>query len=176
MDIYATSIDYDPRSEVSELFFATVQNKMHWAAHGQTAAEIIHGRADASKQNMGMTNWIGPKPTRDEAVVAKNYLEPAELDVLNRIVTAYLEYAELQALSRKPMHMKDWIVKLDEYLRLSDREILAHPGTVSHEDAIRKAELEFEKYRRRQLAETSQVEKDFENAVKKLPKPKKAKR
>ena len=176
LDIYATSIDYDPRSEVSELFFATVQNKMHWAAHGQTAAEIIHGRADASKQNMGMTNWIGPKPTREESVVAKNYLAPGEMDLLNRIVTAYLEYAELQALSRKPMHMKDWIVKLDEYLRLSDREILAHPGTVSHEDAIRKAELEFEKYRRRQLAETSQVEKDFENAVKKLPKPKKAKR
>ncbi len=176
LDIYATSIDYDPRAEVSQLFFATVQNKMHWAAHGQTAAEIIHGRADASKQNMGMTNWIGPKPTRDEAAVAKNYLMPAELDILNRIVTAYLEYAELQALSRKPMYMKDWIVKLDDYLRLSDREILDHPGTVSHEDAIRKAELEYEKYRRRQLAETSQVEKDFENAVKKMPKPKKAKR
>jgi hypothetical protein len=176
LDIYATSIDYDPRSEVSELFFATVQNKMHWAAHGQTAAEIIHRRADASKQNMGMTNWVGPKPTRDEAVVAKSYLMPAELDVLNRIATAYLEHAELQALSRKPMYMKDWIVKLDEYLRLSDREILTHPGTVSHEDAIRKAELEYEKYRRRQLAEVSQVEKDFENAVKKLPKPKKAKR
>ena len=176
LDIYATSIDYDPRSELSELFFATVQNKMHWAAHGQTAAEIIHGRADASKQNMGMTNWIGPKPTRDEAVVAKNYLTPEELDVLNRIVTAYLEFAELQALSRKPMYMKDWIVKLDEYLRLSDREILTHPGTVSYEDAIRKAALEFEKYRQRQLVEASQVEKDFENAVKKLPKPKKAKR
>ncbi|MCX5752266.1 MAG: virulence RhuM family protein [Candidatus Krumholzibacteria bacterium] len=176
LDIYATSTDYDPRSEVSELFFATVQNKMHWAAHGQTAAEIIHRRADASKQNMGMTNWVGPKPTRDEAVVAKSYLMPAELDVLNRIVTAYLEYAELQALSRKPMYMKDWVVKLDEYLRLSDREILTHPGSVSHEDAIRKAELEYEKYRRRQLVEVSQVEKDFENAVRKLPKPKKAKR
>jgi hypothetical protein len=175
LDIYATSIDYDPRSEASELFFATVQNKMHWAAHGQTAAEIIHRRADASKQNMGMTNWVGPKPTRDEAVVAKSYLMPEELDVLNRIVTAYLEYAELQALSRKPMYMKDWVVKLDEYLRLSDRKILTHPGTVSHEDAIRKAELEYEKYRRRQLVEVSQVEKDFENAVKKLPKPKKTK-
>ena len=173
LDIYATSIDYDPRAEVSQLFFATVQNKMHWAAHGQTAAEVIHGRADASKQNMGMTNWIGTKPSRDEAVVAKNYLTPQELDVLNRIVTAYLEFAELQALNRKPMYMKDWIVKLDDYLRLSDRDILTHAGMVSHEEAIRKAELEFEKYRQRQLAEPSQVEKDFEKAVKKLPKPKK---
>jgi hypothetical protein len=173
LDIYATSIDYDPRAEVSQLFFATVQNKMHWAAHGQTAAEVIHGRADASKQNMGMTNWIGTKPSRDEAVVAKNYLTPHELDVLNRIVVAYLEFAELQALNRKPMYMKDWIVKLDDYLRLSDRDILTHAGTVSHEEAIRKAELEFEKYRQKQLAKPSQVEKDFEKAVKKLPKPKK---
>ena len=173
LDIYATSIDYDPRAEVSQLFFATVQNKMHWAAHGQTAAEVIHGRADASRQNMGMTNWIGTKPSRDEAVVAKNYLTPHELDVLNRIVAAYLEFAELQALSRKPMYMKDWIVKLDDYLRLSDRDILTHAGTVSHEEAIRKAELEFEKYRQQQLAKPSQVEKDFEKAVKKLPKPKK---
>jgi len=173
LDIYATSIDYDPRAEVSQLFFATVQNKMHWAAHGQTAAEVIHGRADASRQNMGMTNWIGTKPSRDEAVVAKNYLTPHELDVLNRIVAAYLEFAELQALNRKPMYMKDWIVKLDDYLRLSDRDILTHAGTVSHEEAIRKAELEFEKYRQQQLAKPSQVDKDFEKAVKKLPKPKK---
>ena len=173
LDIYATSIDYDPRAEVSQLFFATVQNKMHWAAHGQTAAEVIHGRADASQQNMGMTNWVGPKPSRDEAVVAKNYLTPRELDVLNRIVTAYLEFAELQALNLKPMYMKDWIVKLDDYLRLSDRDILTHAGTVSHEEAVRKAELEFEKYRKRLLVEPSQVERDFENAVKKLPKPKK---
>jgi len=173
LDIYATSIDYDPGVEASQLFFATVQNKMHWAAHGQTAAEVIHGRADASKQNMGMTNWVGMKPSRDEAVVAKNYLKPEELDVLNRIVAAYLEFAELQALNRKPMYMKDWIVKLEDYLRLSDRDILTHVGTVSHEEAVRKAELEFEKYRQQQLAEPSQVEKDFEKAVKKLPKPKK---
>ena len=173
LDIYATSIDYDPGVEASQLFFATVQNKMHWAAHGQTAAEVIHGRADASKQNMGMTNWVGMKPSRDEAVVAKNYLKPEELDVLNRIVAAYLEFAELQALNRKPMYMKDWIVKLEDYLRLSDRDILTHVGTVSHEEAVRKAELEFEKYRQQQLAEPSQVEKDFEKAVKRLPKPKK---
>ena len=171
LDIYATSIDYDPGVEASQLFFATVQNKMHWAAHGQTAAEVIHGRADASKQNMGMTNWVGTKPSRDEAVVAKNYLTPEELDVLNRIVAAYLEFAELQALNRKPMYMKDWIVKLEDYLRLSDRDILIHVGTVSHEEAVRKAELEFEKYRQQQLALPSPVEKDFEAAVKKLPKP-----
>ena len=171
LDIYATSIDYDPGVEASQLFFASVQNKMHWAAHGQTAAEVIHGRADASKQNMGMTNWVGTKPSRDEAVVAKNYLTPEELDVLNRIVAAYLEFAELQALNRKPMYMKDWIVKLEDYLRLSDRDILTHVGTVSHEEAVRKAELEFEKYRQQQLALPSPVEKDFEAAVKKLPKP-----
>jgi len=171
LDIYATSIDYDPGVEASQLFFATVQNKMHWAAHGQTAAEVIHGRADASKQNMGMTNWVGTKPSRDEAVVAKNYLTPEELDVLNRIVAAYLEFAELQALNRKPMYMKDWIVKLEDYLRLSDRDILTHVGTVSHAEAVRKAELEFEKYRQQQLALPSPVEKDFEAAVKKLPKP-----
>jgi len=171
LDIYATSIDYDPGVEASQLFFATVQNKMHWAAHGQTAAEVIHGRADASKQNMGMTNWVGTKPSRDEAVVAKNYLTPEELDVLNRIVAAYLEFAELQALNRKPMYMKDWIVKLEDYLRLSDRDILTHVGTVWHEEAVRKAELEFEKYRQQQLALPSPVEKDFEAAVKKLPKP-----
>jgi hypothetical protein len=173
LDIYATSIDYDPGVEASQLFFATVQNKMHWAAHGQTAAEVIHGRADASKQNMGMTTWVGTKPSREEAVVAKNYLTSEELDVLNRIVAAYLEFAELQALNRKPMYMKDWIVKLDDYLRLSGRDILTHVGTVSHEEAVRKAELEFEKYRQQQLAEPSQAEKDFEKAVKKLPKPKK---
>ncbi len=171
LDIYATSIDYDSRAEASQLFFATVQNKMHWAAHGQTAAEVIHGRADASKQNMGMTNWVGTKPSREEAAVAKNYLMPEELDVLNRIVTAYLEFAELQALRRKPMYMKDWIARLDDYLRLSDREILAHAGTISHEQALQKAEVEFEKFRVLQLAQPSQVEKDFEEAVKKLPKP-----
>ncbi len=171
LDIYATSIDYDPRAEASQLFFATVQNKMHWAAHGQTAAEVIYGRADASKQNMGMTNWVGTKPSREEAAVAKNYLLPEELDVLNRIVTAYLEFAELQALRRKPMYMKDWIARLDDYLKLSDREVLIGAGTVSHEEAVSKAEIEFEKFRLLQLAQPSQVEKDFEEAVKKLPKP-----
>ena len=169
LDIYATSIDYDPAEEASQRFFATVQNKMHWAAHGNTAAEIVHARADASRPNMGMTNWLGEKPRKDEAAIAKNYLAPEELDVLNRIVNLYLEFAELQALNRKPMTMQGWIAKLDEYLRLSEREILQHAGKISHEEALQKAELEFEKYRVGRLAQTSRVERDFEDAVKKLP-------
>ena len=169
LDIYATSIDYDPAEEASQRFFATVQNKMHWAAHGNTAAEIVHARADASRPNMGMTNWLGEKPRKDEAAIAKNYLVPEELDVLNRIVNLYLEFAELQALNRKPMTMQGWIAKLDEYLRLSEREILQHAGKISHEEALQKAELEFEKYRASRLAQTSRVERDFEDAVKKLP-------
>jgi hypothetical protein len=171
LDIYATSIDYDPGVEASELFFATVQNKMHWAAHGQTAAEVVHARANATKPNLGLTSWLGTKPTKEEAAIAKNYLAADELDALNRIVTAYLEFAELQALNRQPMYMRDWIAKLEDFLRLSDRDILTHVGTVSHEEAVRKAELEFEKYRQQQLALPSPVEKDFEAALKKLPKP-----
>jgi hypothetical protein len=171
LDIYATSIDYDPHVEASQLFFATVQNKMHWAAHGQTAAEVVHRRADAAKPQMGLTSWLGTKPTKEEAAIAKNYLTADELDTLNRIVTAYLEFAELQALNRKPMYMRDWIAKLDDFLRMSGREILTHPGTISHEQALRKAELEFEKFRQQQLALPSHAEKDFEAAVRQLPKP-----
>jgi len=173
LEIYATSIDYDPGFEASQAFFATVQNKMHWAAHGHTAAEIVHERADAARPNMGLTNWQGTKPTKGEAVIAKNYLTSEELEALNRIVNAYLEFAELQALNRKPMYMRDWIAKLEDFLRLGDRDILTHAGTVSHEQALRKAELEFEKFRVLQLARPSQVEKDFDEAVKKLPKPRK---
>lgn len=176
LEIYATSIDYDSREEASQLFFATVQNKMHWAAHGHTAAEIVHHRADATRQNMGLTSWQGTKPTRGEAAIAKNYLTAEELEVLNRIVNAYLEFAELQVLKRKPMYMRDWIAKLEDFLRLGDREILTHAGTISHEQALRKAELEFEKFRLLQLAQPSQVEKDFDEAVKKLPKPRKPKK
>ena len=173
LEIYATSIDYDPGEEASQVFFATVQNKMHWAAHGHTAAEIVHKRSDAARPNMGLTNWQGTKPSKEEAVIAKNYLTAKELEALNRIVNAYLEFAELQALNRKPMYMRDWISKLDDFLRLGEREILTHAGTISHEEALRKAELEFEKFRVLQLAQPSQVEKDFDEAVKKLPKPRK---
>ncbi|MBS3921326.1 MAG: virulence RhuM family protein [Deltaproteobacteria bacterium] len=173
LEIYATSIDYDPGEETSQVFFATMQNKMHWAAHGHTAAEIVHKRSDAARPNMGLTNWQGTKPFKGEAVIAKNYLTAKELEALNRIVNAYLEFAELQALNRKPMYMRDWISKLDDFLRLGEREILTHAGTISHEEAVRKAELEFEKFRVLQLAQPSQVEKDFDEAVKKLPKPRK---
>ena len=173
LEIYATSIDYDPSEAASQVFFATVQNKMHWAAHGHTAAEIVHDRADATRPNMGLTNWQGAKPTKGEAAIAKNYLAVKELEALNRIVTAYLEFAELQALNRKPMYMRNWIAKLEDFLRLGDRELLTHAGTISHKKALRKAEREFEKFRVLELARPSQVEKDFDEAVKKLPKPKK---
>ena len=122
---------------------------------------------------MGLTSWMGSKPSRGEVAIAKNYLTAEELEALNRIVNAYLEFAELQALNRKPMYMRDWIAKLEDFLRLGDREILTHAGTISHERALRKAELEFEKFRARQLAEPSQVEKDFDEAVRNLPKPRK---
>jgi hypothetical protein len=173
LDIYATSVDYDPATEASELFFATVQNKMHWATHGQTAAEVIHARADAGKPFMGMlTTRPGGRVRKEDAAVAKNYLTDDELQVLNRIVNLYLEYAELQALERKPMTMRDWIAKLDDFLKLSGRELLDHAGKVSHEAALAKAEAEYEKFRRLQDAMPSQVDKDFEEAIKKLPAPK----
>ena len=171
LEIYATSIDYDPSVEASQVFFATVQNKMHWAAHGNTAAEVVHARVDGTKPQAGMTSWVGARPNKAEAVIAKNYLSPEELNALNRIVVAYLEFAEVQALSRRPMYMRDWIAKLDDFLRLSGRGILTHAGKVSHEEALRKAELEFERFHRRQLAQPSRVERDFDAAVKGLKQP-----
>ena len=168
LDIYATSIDYDPSIDASQLFFATVQNKMHWGAHGHTAAQIVHQRADATLPNMGMTTWAGEQPRKTDAVIAKNYLAESELKTLNHIVMAYLEFAELRALDRRPMYMTDWIAKLDEFLRISEREVLDHAGTVSHEQALQKAEIEFEKYRAMLLNKTSLVERHFEEAVKKL--------
>ena len=168
LEIYATSIDYDPSVEASRQFFATVQNKMHWAAHGQTAAEVIHARVDGTKPQVGLTNWVGAKPSKAEAIIAKNYLTPEELNALNRIVVAYLELAEVQALNRQPMYMRDWLAKLDDFLRLGGRDILQHAGKISHEQAAEKAELEFEKFHRPQLSLPSQVEKDFDAAVKDL--------
>jgi len=166
LDIYATSIDYDPSTRISRDFFAVVQNKMHWAAHGHTAAEIVADRADSAKPNMGLTSWAGDKPRQADAEIAKNYLAADELDTLNRIVTLYLEFAELQALNRKAMYMKDWITKLDDFLRISDREILSHAGSISHQEAIEKARLEYERYRQVRLNESLQVERHFEEAVK----------
>lgn len=176
LDIYATSIDYDPSAEASQRFFATVQNKMHWAIHGQTAAEIVVRRADAMKPNMGMTSWAGARPTAQEAAIAKNYLSAEELEGLNRIVNAYLEFAELQAISRKAMTMARWIEKLDDFLRLSDREILTHPGSVSHESALAAAQQQYELYKVELAKLPSRVDEDFERAVKALPKRKPAPR
>lgn len=161
LDIYATSIDYDPSQETSIHFFQTIQNKMHWAAHGHTAAEIIYQRIDATKPNMGLTSFKGTKPTRKETEVAKNYLNEEELNVLNRMVTAYLELAELQALNRKPMYMKDWIERLDDFVKMTGNDILTHAGKVSHNKAVEKAKVEFEKFKQQQLNETSKAETDF---------------
>ena len=165
LDIYATSIDYDPRADVSKEFFAVIQNKMHWAAHGHTAAEVIAARADASQPNMGLTTWKGDKPRKADVEIAKNYLDKEELDTLNRIVTIYLDFAELQALNRRPMYMRDWIAKLDDFLRMTDREILDHAGTVSHKEALTKASAEYERYRTEHLDDRSPVEEHFEVAV-----------
>lgn len=168
LDIYSTSVDYNPDAEITQNFFKVIQNKMHWAAHGQTAAEVIYGRADASKPNMGMTNWSGEKIRKNEVAIAKNYLNDKELDVLNRIVTMYLEFAELQALNRKPMAMRDWISKLDDFLKLSERDILTNAGKISHDVALEKAHKEYEKYREKMLSEPSEVEKHFIEAEKEV--------
>jgi len=168
LDIYATSIDYDPNTDISRQFFAVIQNKMHWAAHGHTAAEIIEGRADVSKRNMGLTSWSGSRLSKSDIEIAKNYLNQEELEILNRIVTIYLDFAELQALDRKPMYMSDWIVKLDEFLKLSNRELLDHAGTVSHEQAIEKANAEYEKYHALHIDDASPVERHFLEAVKEV--------
>lgn len=181
LDIYATSVDYTPDAEASQQFFATVQNKMHWATHGHTAAELIHQRADASKPNMGlMSTRPGGIVRKDDVAVAKNYLTEEELQVLNRIVNLYIEFAELQALERKPMAMRDWMTKLDEFLKISGRELLNHAGKISAETARAKAEKEYVRYRSQQDALPRPVDVHFEQAAKqiqdaarKLPKRKK---
>jgi len=161
LDIYATSIDYDASFEMSKEFFKTVQNKMHWAAHNHTAAEIIFQRANALKENSGLTHFKGSVPTKQETEIAKNYLKEEELNVLNRMVTAYLEVAEIQAMNRQPMYMKDWLVRLDGFLTMTGKDILNHTGSISHEDAIEKAHAEYEKYKERIKNELTSVEKDF---------------
>jgi hypothetical protein len=177
LDIYATSVDYTPNTELSQQFFAKVQNKMHWAAHGQTAAEVIHGRADAGKPFMGLqTTRPGGVIRKEDASIAKNYLDGEELDTLNRIVNAYIEFAELRALQRKVMTMRDWIVKLDDFLKLSEHELLAHAGKISAEEAKAKAEIEYAKYRALLDAAPRPVDTDFEQATKNLKKLPPAKR
>lgn len=175
LDIYATSIDYDPSTELSRRFFQIVQNKMHWAAHGHTAAEVIAGRADAGKPRMGLTSWTGAKPSRSDVEIAKNYLTAEELDTLNRIVAMYLDFAELQALNRKPMYMREWITKLDEFLKVSERDILTHSGKVSHEEAVEKARAEYKKFRKQMQEEPSPVERHFLEAVQEVKKLEKSK-
>ena len=169
LDIYATSVDYTPNTETTQLFFATVQNKMHWAAHGHTAAEVIHERADAAKPFMGLhTTRSGGVIRRDDASIAKNYLNEEELNALNRIVTAYIEFAELQALNRKPMTMRDWIDKLDDFLKLSGRELLTHAGKISADNAKAKAELEYDAYRRQIDENPRNIDAHFDQAAKQL--------
>ena len=170
LDIYATSIDYDKNAETSILFFKTVQNKMHFAVSGHTAPEIIYLRADSTKPFMGMTNFKGKRPQKSEIATAKNYLSEQELKELNAITSAYLDFAELQALRRKTMTMQDWIAKLDDFLHMSDSEILQNAGTISHEMALEKAQSEYKKYKKQNQDDLSQVERDFLDSVKKTQK------
>ncbi|MEJ1935044.1 virulence RhuM family protein [Nostoc sp. NIES-2111] len=169
LDIYATSVDYHKDSPHSQEFFATVQNKMHFAAHGHTAAEVIHARANSKLPFMGLQSTRpGGLVRKQDVSIAKNYLNAEELETLNRIVSLYLDFAELQASNRRPMTMRDWIAKLDDFLRISDREILAHAGRISAEVARAKAELEFTKYQQQQDALPRPVDTHFEQAIRQL--------
>ena len=166
-DIYATSIDYKKDAKLTRRFFATVQNKMHVAAHGKTAAELVYERADAKKPNMGLTNFKGDYITSDDVEVAKNYLSEEELNVLNLIVSQYLDFAELQATRQKAMTMQQWIDKLDEFLKISDSSVLVGAGKIKHEQAMVKAKREFKKYRDEEMR---RLESDFDKATKVLGK------
>ena len=177
-DIYSTSIDYDPTAEASISFFKTVQNKMHWAITGQTAAEIIRRRADSAKPNMGLTNWRGAKVRKEDVAIAKNYLSEPELAALNNLVEQYLIFAEGQAMRRIPMRMGDWIAKLDGFLSLNDRGILTHAGKISHELALSHAEQEYDAFHGQHIAENADRPDDFEKSIQQLPaaKPKRKKK
>ena len=172
LEIYALSIDYDPRVEMTQQFFKTVQNKMHYSVHGHTAAEIIYERADSQKDFMGLTTWVGAMPTKPEAEVAKNYLTKEEITSLNRIVSLYLDFAEMQAEEHRPMYMKDWINILDDFLRISRKDILTHAGKISAKLAKEKADKEYDKFKERTKNELSPVEihflENFEREQKKL--------
>ena len=161
LEIYALSIDYDPRVEMTQKFFKTVQNKMHYSVHGHTAAEIIYERADAKKDFMGLTTWSGAMPTKPEAEIAKNYLTQDEIKSLNRIVSLYLDFAEMQAEEHRPMYMKDWINILDDFLRISRKDILTHAGKISAKLAKEKADTEYDKFKERTKNDLSPVEIHF---------------
>lgn len=169
-DIYATSIDYDPTQEISIGFFKTVQNKVHWAITGQTAAEIVHNRVDASQPNLGLTNWRGAAIRKRDVSIAKNYLTEPEMAALNNLIEQYLVFAEGQAIRRVPMHMVEWITKLDAFLTLNERDILTHAGRISHDVAQSKAELEYDRYKVLTADRPRTVDSDFEQAAKALPK------
>ncbi len=162
-DIYATSVDYDPKAEVTQEFFATVQNKLHFAIHGQTAAELISDRADAEKENMGLISWKGDKVRKRDVTVAKNYLSEKELRSLNRIVTMYLDYAEDQAERQRPMYMKDWIDKLNAFLKFNDRDILENAGKVSKAVADKIVTQEYERYNQHRIVQNTSD--DFEKFI-----------
>ncbi|MDR2893752.1 MAG: virulence RhuM family protein [Deltaproteobacteria bacterium] len=164
-DIYATAIDYDPRADTTKLFFATVQNKLHYAVHEHTAAEVIYDRVNNEKPLVGMTNFKGNYITKDDVKIAKNYLSEIELQRLNLLVSQFLDYAEFQAMDLNPMTMQDWIAALDKQITMVNRIPLAHAGKVSHAQAVKKAEQEFEAYRAREM---KQLESDFDRAVKAL--------
>lgn len=172
LDIYALSIDYDPRVEMTQKFFKTIQNKMHYSVHGHTAAEIIYERADAEKDFMGLTTWSGAMPTKPEAEIAKNYLTHEEIKSLNRIVSLYLDFAEMQAEEHRPMYMKDWINILDDFLRISRKDILTHAGKISAKLAKEKADHEYDKFKERTKNNLSPVEihflENFEREQKRL--------
>lgn len=170
LDIYATSIDYNPSAESSVAFFKQVQNKMHWAAHKHTAAEIIYERADSDKQNMGLTSWNGKQIKKTDVEIAKNYLSEKELDALNKIVTAYLDIAEVRALDHEPMYMKDWLETIDDYLKMTRREILSTAGRISHEQALDKAHEEYKKFKAKERDQISLVEKHFLESIGELDK------
>ena len=170
LDIYATSIDYNKDAEETKLFFKVVQNKMHFAAHGHTAPEIVYLRADSTKENMGLTVFQGNHPRKDEVTVAKNYLNEKELNILNRITSAYLEFAELQAIRQNPMTMKDWITKLDDFIKMTGSELLQNAGKISKLEAENKALAEYTKYKETIKNELSEVEKHFLESVKETQK------
>ena len=177
LEIYALSIDYDPRVEMTQEFFKTVQNKMHYSVHGHTAAEVIYERADARKDFMGLTTWTGAMPQKTDAEIAKNYLSQEEITTLNRIVSLYLDFAELQAEEHRPMYMKDWIAILDDFLRISRKDILTHAGSISAKLAKAKADAEYDKFKERTKNELTPVEihflEQFEREQKKLADKKK---
>lgn len=167
-DIYATSIDYDPNSTIAREFFATVQNKLHFAIHGHTASELILERADATKPNMGLTSWKGDKVRKNDVAVAKNYLTQEEMSDLNRIVTMYLDYAESQAKKKKPMYMKDWAQKLDAFLEFNEHDILTNAGKISAKLAEQFAKEQYEVFHQQRLAEPKKDDFDKYIEEKKL--------